>query len=291
MVLFISMVITSTAPSYAAGDFGETSEASGSEGGGDENGEPLDTTPATTPEDTTGNSSETTGQEPEVPGEPVQSPNQGDAGNTPGTVNPTDAPAGAETSPSVEPGETMPSTEPGMDQEGELGESPTPTPTPTLEPTASPSAEVELVDRIISSTAWDNALVEIDGLLPEDATVSVTPVTVSVDCDGQIVEAASAYDITIYDKDGQKYKVTEDNNITVTISGTEILEKLNGKKLGVYHMKDKYAAPDSAHKVADVTVEEGSVTFEAESFSVYALVDEQTTQTYENINSGIALFS
>lgn len=230
--------------------------------------ESLDVTPI---EEPTAESEQTPEQE--QPAESMQSPETADT-----TEAPADPDVDADVSPSVEPGETMPSTEPGTEQEGEPGESPT--------PTASNNDEVVgPVERTISSTASDNAFVEITGLLPEGAKVSVTSVDpTEVDLNGQ--EVLAAYDITILDKDGYEYKITDP--VTVTISGISILQDVPASIVHVYHIEDGSTEPQ---RVSIVSVDGDSVTFTADSFSIYAVTVNATSQLADDGENAISKIS
>ncbi len=88
-------------------------------------------------------------------------------------------------------------------------------PEPTEEPDALiPVGEEEpaLVDQIISVTASDGAVITISELMPADATVTASPVTVALE-DG---EGLAAYDITIWDADGFAFQ-PEDHGVTVDV--------------------------------------------------------------------------
>ncbi|MCD8052091.1 MAG: leucine-rich repeat protein [Clostridiales bacterium] len=98
--------------------------------------------------------------------------------------------------------------------------------------------------------------ITLSGLLPEGATVKAKPV--DVDIEGKTV--LMAYDISIYTADGTEFE-PEDDTISVTIQSDEI----SGSN-------DVYYVPDEgdAEKIGSQS-KDGSVVFDAEHFSTYAL--------------------
>ena len=109
--------------------------------------------------------------------------------------------------------------------------------------------------------------ISVTGYMPEDATVKAYPVSVSIPG----VKVLTAYDITIYvkDEDGKEIEWQPVIPLNVSIEDSK-LAKAEGR-VSVFHMEDKNA--DAEH-IADATVDEGGVQFEAESFSIYAVTEE-----------------
>ncbi len=84
--------------------------------------------------------------------------------------------------------------------------------------------------------------------------------------DADAIEEIKAFDITIYDKDGNA--IQPDGSVQVSFSGTGI----KGDAAEVYHVDD---SQKKAEKVCDATTN-SNVEFEAEHFSIYAVVGSNT---------------
>ena len=84
--------------------------------------------------------------------------------------------------------------------------------------------------------------------------------------DADAIEEIKAFDITIYDKDGNA--IQPDGSVQVSFSGTGI----KGDAAEVYHVDD---SKKKAEKVCDATTN-SKVEFEAEHFSIYAVVGSNT---------------
>ncbi len=114
--------------------------------------------------------------------------------------------------------------------------------------------------------ADDTADITLSGVMPEGAVVKSYPVDVELEG----VNVLAAYDITIYDADGNEYQ-PQDGAITVTIDTDKIQAALaDDTALAVYHMEDADAQPQ---EVATIAADADEVAFEAESFSVYIVTD------------------
>ncbi len=129
--------------------------------------------------------------------------------------------------------------------------------------------ETELVYQTITATiegdiktlsAREDDRITLTGYMPAGATVTATPADPEPDIDD--IYVLLAYDITITDTDGNEFEPT--SPITVTIQSREIANS-DATPL-VYHMEDT-----DAKQITPVTVTDDSVTFEATSFSVYAV--------------------
>ncbi|MCD8341880.1 MAG: leucine-rich repeat protein [Clostridiales bacterium] len=112
-----------------------------------------------------------------------------------------------------------------------------------------------LTQQTLTATV-DSATITVSGLLPEGAAVTATPVEVEND----ELNIVMAFDISIYNADGTVFE-PEDDTISVTIQSDEI----SGDN-EVYYISDA----GDAEKMQS-TSEDGTVTFDAEHFSTYAL--------------------
>ena len=87
----------------------------------------------------------------------------------------------------------------------------------------------------------------------------------AVFAEAQSASVLAAYDITI--SDGEKeYQPDEGSPITVTISSAEITADA---ALQVWHISDR----GIREQIPEFTLEEGVITFSAEAFSVYEIVE------------------
>ena len=128
-------------------------------------------------------------------------------------------------------------------------------------------------DRSYSQKAKDQTRIKLSGNLPGFTKVKAYPVEIKIE--GQ--EVLAAYDITIFDEDNNEYKVTSKNDINVQITNQKIKE---AKEVEVYH-KENEAAPEEKVDVENKSID--TVSFKADSFSIYAVTDPkaQATRTYE----------
>ena len=126
-------------------------------------------------------------------------------------------------------------------------------------------------------TEEDNVVITLTGEMPEGVTAKACPAEVSMDG----VNIITAYDITIYDADGQEFQPSEEKPIQVKIEDDAVRKALEeNAELEVYHLKDAEAEPE---QVQDVNLEPAAVEFQAESFSIYVVVEpeEHHTHTYQ----------
>ncbi|MCR5617888.1 MAG: InlB B-repeat-containing protein [Clostridiales bacterium] len=112
----------------------------------------------------------------------------------------------------------------------------------------------------------------VSGLLPSD--VVVTAERVDVDISGANVIAA--YDIKVFDKDGNEWQPSEPLKISVT-SG-----EVSPDDTQVIYVPDELAASgapvdieDESIEKIDAVVTDGNVEFEAEHFSVYVIIEHE----------------
>ena len=153
-------------------------------------------------------------------------------------------------------------------------ETPTAAPTATPEPSATPTpAEAALVQQTLTPAA-EGATITLKGMMPEGATATAVPANVEIA--GQ--EVLAAYDITIRDAKGAEYQ-PQAGAIEVKIVNAAVQQaKAQDKELSVYHMETAQSQPV---EITNVEVAPQSVTFAAESFSIYAITKDHYTVTYK----------
>lgn len=141
----------------------------------------------------------------------------------------------------------------------------------------------EWPEQSITAVVYDSqAVITLNGKMPEDAVAEAYPVT--VDIEGQNVLAA--YDITIYDAAGNVFQ-PEAGAIRVEIADAAVTEALGGNEdVSVYHMENADAHPQL---VEGVNTENQVVAFDAESFSIYAVTTPENhyTCTYNFYNGDL----
>ncbi|WP_033153616.1 MSCRAMM family protein [Pseudobutyrivibrio ruminis] len=107
--------------------------------------------------------------------------------------------------------------------------------------------------------------------------------------DTKSVVEVKAFDITIYDANGNEVQPdTSKGNVQVTFNNIDTAEvKADANKdMEVFHIADSMQSAESV----DTSVGEGQVSFEAEHFSVYALViDESSNKIVEDSTNANAL--
>ena len=123
-------------------------------------------------------------------------------------------------------------------------------------------------------TEEKDVVITLTGEMPEEATASACPVDISMDG----VNIISAYDITIYDADGQEFQPSEEKPLQVKIEDDAVRKALEeNTELEVYHLEDAEAEPE---QVQEVNLEAAAVEFQAESFSIY-VVGTHWTHAYQ----------
>ena len=120
--------------------------------------------------------------------------------------------------------------------------------------------------------------ITISGILPADVTAEARSVDVSEREGFEELSVICAYDITLY-SDGQEYE-PENGSVSVTIKSSAIQQaEADGADLSVYHIDD-----EDIIKEAPITESEGdTLIFEADSFSVYAVVKLPGDSRYKKI--------
>ena len=128
-------------------------------------------------------------------------------------------------------------------------------------------------DRSYGQKADDQTRIKLSGKLPGYTKVKAYPVEIEIE--GK--EVLAAYDITIFDENDNEYKVTSKNDINVQITNQKIRK---ASEVEVYHKEDEHA-PEEKVDVANKSRD--TVSFKADSFSIYAITDPkaQATRTYE----------
>lgn len=129
-------------------------------------------------------------------------------------------------------------------------------------------------------TEEKDVVITLTGEMPEEATASACPVDISMDG----VNIISAYDITIYDADGQEFQPSEEKPLQVKIEDDAVRKALEeNTELEVYHLEDAEAEPE---QVQEVNLEAAAVEFQAPSFSIYAVVtpEQHFTHTYQFVD-------
>ncbi len=126
--------------------------------------------------------------------------------------------------------------------------------------------------------AEKNTTIRLNGIMPKTAYAKAYPVSVEID----EKELVSAYDISIFylDDNNEEQIFQPDKstgNIRVDIMSDSIREAIkNENELSVYHAENDEVAQEEIkqldEKKADVEVTDKAVSFDAESFSVYAVV-------------------
>lgn len=109
----------------------------------------------------------------------------------------------------------------------------------------------------------------IAGDLPQDASVKVYPVDYTI----ADLRTVAAYDITIFAADGETVYEPEEGSVRVTFR-MPALSDIAEDQLEVYHVSEN----GSEQKVDALTAEGDSLTFEAESFSVYIIIDHEGSE-------------
>lgn len=131
-----------------------------------------------------------------------------------------------------------------------------------------PAEDVVLVDRTSPEDAVKfNDDLYLTGIMPTDAVVDVQPVDVDINGTTPLL----AYNITVYasedhQNEGREWQPDGDA-ITVSLPVDPEI-----KKVDVYHLSDIDATPEY---VGTYPVVDGRVEFEADSFSVYAVIDHE----------------
>ncbi len=111
-----------------------------------------------------------------------------------------------------------------------------------------------------------STFISVKGRLPDGVSAKAYPV--QADVPGVIY---ASYDITLFDKDGGEYQ-PEQGAVEVSIESPALKDAIeNGMSLEVYHIDDSGAK----ERIDTVSVGDETVSFSAESFSTYVIVDHE----------------
>ena len=152
------------------------------------------------------------------------------------------------------------------------------------EETEEPEEEVKKPEAYLSVTASDGATITVfapAGALPEGSSVTVvtvdsnlvkTTVKEAVESEGKQLLNYKAYDITIYDADGNVIQPSKAINVSITNSGVV------GEK-SVYHLSD---SATSIEKIPEMNM--GSTqTFSTDHFSIYVVAGSEDIPEVEDV--------
>ena len=167
--------------------------------------------------------------------------------------------------------------------------------------TESSSNEKALLSQTIQATIYtsstyrekltgDKTSITLKGKLPENAVVKAYPVKLENDAFKQ-KNVLAAYDITIFDAQGNEFEPDSAHPIEVTIDSNSIKEKKDSSHLNIYHMDNAKAKPEAVN-VKSVGTEK--VIFEAKKFSIYVVAQDEDMTAAEmgtslQIDSYVAL--
>lgn len=149
--------------------------------------------------------------------------------------------------------------------------------------TESSSNEKALLSQTIQATIYtsstyrekltgDKTSITLKGRLPENAVVKAYPAKLENDTLKQ-KNVLAAYDITIFDAQGNEFEPDSAHPIEVTIDSNSIKEKKDSSHLNIYHMDNAKAKPEAVN-VKSVGTDK--VIFEAKKFSIYVVAEDAT---------------
>ncbi len=129
----------------------------------------------------------------------------------------------------------------------------------------------------------DGTSIILSGVMPEGAEAKAYPVGVVI----EDVKILAAYDITIFDAEGQEYQ-PEEGALEVRIENQAIREALAEEaSLTVYHMEQ---AEDCPEEIAVIAPEAETVQFSAEQFSIYVVGENVYTYAGSGEEASIYTF-
>ncbi|MCD7833127.1 MAG: leucine-rich repeat protein [Lachnospiraceae bacterium] len=144
-----------------------------------------------------------------------------------------------------------------------------------LEAAGESNGTVALAQQTLDVTS-DDTTITVNGLLPEGASITATPVEVEIEGENVLL----AFDISIYYENADGETVIfepEDGTITVTIASAEIT---GGSS--VYYVPEE----GEPEKLDTAEAEDGAVAFDAEHFSVYAVTSSDSVVASGSIANG-----
>ncbi len=109
----------------------------------------------------------------------------------------------------------------------------------------------------------DGATIELSGRMPKGAVAKAYPVEVEI----EDITVLAAYEITIFDEDGEEYEPDDGDVIEVIIENDEIREALEEEaELTVFHMEDE---DDEPEEIVRLSRKSKKAKFSARHFSIY----------------------
>lgn len=157
----------------------------------------------------------------------------------------------------------------------------TPTPTPTSETTQEVQLEQQTVtaelytDSTYATTEQSENAVAVSGNLPKNGSVKAFPVN-NISMEG--MKVLCAWDITIFDAEGNKWEPAEGNTLSVKFQIPDLTEKEN-EAGEIYYIPDENA--DQPEKL-ESQISDNGVSFEAEHFSIYTLMVADNVENENN---------
>lgn len=133
----------------------------------------------------------------------------------------------------------------------------------------------------ILETTIDQNKVKIEGYMPKDSDINIKlanykEVENKIKNEDETLNLNIAYDIKIL-SNNQKYEPNKfDENVKVTISG--IVDKENTAGLKVIHIDDE----DKIEEIKSISIEEENLSFNTETFSIFAIVSPSVNYTQAN---------
>ncbi|MGN8777797.1 SpaA isopeptide-forming pilin-related protein [Blautia sp. HCP3S3_C12] len=151
----------------------------------------------------------------------------------------------------------------------------TPTPTPTSEATQEVQLEQQTVtaelytdSTYVTAEQSENAVI-VSGALPENGSVKAFPVN-NINMEG--MKVLCAWDITIFDAEGNKWEPAEGNTIAVRFQLSELPEE--NADYSIYYVPDESGNEKPEEIQSEVT--DDGISFNAEHFSIYAAAFDMT---------------
>ncbi len=123
-------------------------------------------------------------------------------------------------------------------------------------------------DETYSEPLLNDTEILLTGEMPENAVVRSYPVPYSAEG----MKTLAAYDITVFYEDGQTVFEPEDQSISVTFSMPALLDA-DPDELAVFHILED----GTEAEVTGISTDGDSVSFDAESFSVYVISEHENS--------------
>lgn len=160
--------------------------------------------------------------------------------------------------------------------------------TPTPEVTPEATQEVQLEQQTVTAELYtdstyataeqsENAVV-VSGNLPENGSIKAFPVN-NISMEG--MKVLCAWDITIFDAEGNKWEPAEGNTLSVKFQIPDLTEKEN-EAGEIYYIPDENT--DQPEKL-ESQISDNGVSFEAKHFSIYTLMVADVTSGENTSNN------